>query len=120
MSPEPPDLERLQSAQNIWLATVRPNGTPHLVPIWFVWLDNSAFICTGRSSVKGRNMLANPRVAFALEDGNDPLVIQAEAQLVTEITPAVVAAFQQKYDWRIVDDAQYNAVFRLNPTRVLL
>ena len=30
---------RLQTERNIWLATTRPNGKPHLIPIWFVWLN---------------------------------------------------------------------------------
>jgi len=29
--------QRLQSDANLWLATVRPDGRPHLAPVWFVF-----------------------------------------------------------------------------------
>lgn len=114
------DRARLLRASNIWLATVRPNHTPHLVPIWFVWLDDKAYICTGRGSVKARNIAANPRVVFALEDGSDPVVIQADAKILDTVPSAVAAQFQEKYQWDIHGDSTYDAVIELAPRRVLL
>lgn len=39
----PSDQSRLQEASTIWLATVRPNGTPHLVPIWSFWQQGKVY-----------------------------------------------------------------------------
>ncbi len=113
------DQQRLETAATIWLATVRPNGSPHLVPIWFVWLDQKAFICTGRNSVKARNIAANPHVAFSLEDGSNPLVIQGQAKFLDIIPPTVAEAFQKKYDWTIIGNETYNALIEITPTRVI-
>lgn len=33
---KPQDRARLENAHNLWLATVRPNHAPHLVPIWLI------------------------------------------------------------------------------------
>ncbi|HZQ08401.1 MAG TPA: pyridoxamine 5'-phosphate oxidase family protein [Anaerolineae bacterium] len=112
------DKQRLETAANIWLATVRPNGSPHLVPIWFVWLDEKAFICTGRDSIKARNIAKNSHVAFSLEDGSDPLVVQGEARFLDTIPSAVADAFQKKYDWNIIGNETYNALIEITPTRV--
>ena len=30
--------ERLRTEANVWLATMRPDGRPHVSPIWFVWV----------------------------------------------------------------------------------
>ena len=61
--------QRLQSEGNIWVTTVRPDGRPHLTPVWFVWHAGKAYICISPDSVKARNLSRNPRVALALENG---------------------------------------------------
>jgi hypothetical protein len=116
----PEQIARLEQAQNIWLATVRPNGTPHLVPIWFAWVNDCAYICTARDSVKARNLLSNPNAAFSLEDGNSPLVAQAQAELLDHAPPEVIGAFIKKFSWNIEGDSTYNTVIRLTPTRWVL
>lgn len=114
------DQHRLETSRNLWLATVRPNGSPHLVPIWFVWLDRKAYICTSAESVKARNIRTNPQVAFALEDGNDPVLIEGTARILESMSPEVVAAFQQKFDWNIRTDETYNAIIEITPLKVVL
>ena len=42
----PETTQRLQTEANIWLATVRPDGQPHLVPLWFAWHEGQIFLCT--------------------------------------------------------------------------
>jgi nitroimidazol reductase NimA-like FMN-containing flavoprotein (pyridoxamine 5'-phosphate oxidase superfamily) len=110
----------MAKAPNIWLATVRRNHTPHLVPIWFVWVDDKVYVCTGRHSVKARNIAANARVVFALEDGNDPVVVEADAKILDTAPEAVVAAFETKYQWRIHDDSSYDTVIEITPRRVVM
>lgn len=114
------DIARLRSSSNIRLATVRANGSPHLIPIWFVWLDDKAFICTSLESVKAKNIRANPNVAFSLEDGSDPIVIEAQARQLEMIPPNVAQAFREKYDWNIINDPTYDGLIELTPTRLIL
>jgi general stress protein 26 len=117
---DPADIQRLETERNLWLASVRPNGSPHLVPIWFVWHDDKAFLCTSRESVKARNISKNPNVVFALQDGDNPLVIQAAAQILDEVPKEVTDAFKRKFDWDIQGDKIYNAVVELTPVSVVL
>jgi Pyridoxamine 5'-phosphate oxidase len=48
------DLLR-ESTATYWLATVRPDGLPHAVPVLAVWVDGSLFFCAGESTRKARN-----------------------------------------------------------------
>ncbi len=116
----PVDLARLAEAQIIWLASIRPNSSPHLVPIWFVTNAHRIYICTSVRSVKARNIVRNPHVTIALEDGTNPLVIEGAARRVREIPDAVIEAFRQKYDWDIRKGGTYDAVIEIIPERILL
>ena len=63
---------RLAAEQNIWLATTRPDGRPHLVAIWFGYVDGRFYVCTWGSSVKVNNVAHNPRAVVSLESGAKP------------------------------------------------
>lgn len=58
------------------LATVRPDGSPHVVPIWFVVDDSgpewSLVFNTGRDSMKGRALRVDPRVSVCVDDEAPP------------------------------------------------
>jgi predicted pyridoxine 5'-phosphate oxidase superfamily flavin-nucleotide-binding protein len=100
--------DRLATERNLWLATVRPDGRPHLVPVWFVAVGEQLWVGTGAASVKVANLVAEPRAVVALEDGNDPLVAEVTARIADRPwPPAVVDAFARKYGWDVtveVDD----------------
>jgi len=54
------------------LATVRRDGRPHVVPIWYD-LDGDALVfTTGEQSVKYKNMKRDPRVSIAVDDQTPP------------------------------------------------
>ena len=101
-------MRAIVDERNVWLATVRPDGRPHLAPVWFVLVDHHLWVGTGASSVKVRNLRANPKATVALDDTVDPLVEEVLAEIVDPPFPsAVVEAFARKYGWDItveVDD----------------
>ena len=115
---DPKVKQRLTTESNIWLATVRADYTPHLAPIWFVWIDGKVYVCTAASSVKARNMQANSSVTFALENGNAPVVLEGRARPIGSVPPAVIDAFQRKYDWNIVTDTTYDQVIEIEPLKI--
>jgi PPOX class probable F420-dependent enzyme len=49
------------------LATVRPDGRPHVVPIWFVVDGNDLVFTTWHRSVKALNLARDPRAALAVD-----------------------------------------------------
>jgi len=98
---------KLEQQKNIWMATVRPDGRPHLVPIWFVWADKKVWVSTGSDTVKVENLLQNDRISVALENGRTPTILEGKALLHTELERVpqnVLDAFQEKYGWDILTD----------------
>jgi F420H(2)-dependent biliverdin reductase len=93
---------RLSIERNLWLCTVRPDGSPHVTPIWFVWYDAAFWCCTMSDAVKTRNLTLDPRLSVALEDGTDPVVAEGRAKLHARPYPQpLVERFGTKYDWDI-------------------
>jgi F420H(2)-dependent biliverdin reductase len=112
---------RLATEPIIWLATVRPTGRPHLVPLWFVWAGGGIYLCVAGASVKVRNLVANPAVTLALESGISPVVVEGQATLLARPWPdEVVAGFQRKYSWTITTDAEYDTLIVVTPQRWLM
>jgi len=105
--PGPDVLRRLAEERNVWLCTVRPDGSPHLTPVWFVHDGSRWWIGTDGGSVKVRNIRAESRVSLALEDGGSPVVAEGDAVPRHEPFPAgVVAAFAAKYGWDVTEPEQ--------------
>lgn len=75
---------RLESSHTYWLATTRPDGRPHVMPLWGVWADDAFAFSTGIHSVKARNLRANPRCVVTTQDTSEPVVVEGEATLVDD------------------------------------
>src|SRR3954447_24091951 len=59
---------RLRSNLMAWLTTVRPDGQPVSVPVWFVARDDGTILVYSRpSKAKVRNIAANPKVSLGLD-----------------------------------------------------
>ena len=54
------------------LATVRKDGRPHIIPIWFVLDGDTLIFTTGESSVKAANMRRDARVCLCVDDETPP------------------------------------------------
>ncbi len=54
------------------LATIMPDGSPQVTPVWFDYKDGKIRVNTARGRVKDRNMKANSRVALAIMDPANP------------------------------------------------
>lgn len=102
------------------MATVRPNGRPHLVPVWFVWHDEMICIGMEPDSVKARNLAHNPYVALSLENGDDVLICEGTAETLLRPYPkSLIDLFQNKYGWDIVNDAKHNHFIKVTPQKWL-
>jgi PPOX class probable F420-dependent enzyme len=112
--------EKLNNQSIIWIASVRADGRPHLVPIWFTWHERKIYICIDPKSVKAKNIHHEPRVALALEDGTKPLICEGNATVLHPPYPLPVCAlFKQKYDWDITTETQYTCLVQITPQKWL-
>ncbi len=75
-------VARLESALNYWFATTRPDGRPHAMPAWAVWLDGTLYFEGSPLTRRARNIAANPAVVVHLESGDDVVILEGEAREV--------------------------------------
>jgi len=54
------------------LATVMPDGSPQVTPLWFEFKDGIIRINTAVGRRKARNLDSNPKVALAIVDPTNP------------------------------------------------
>ena len=94
---------RLRSERTIWLATVAPNGTPSVRPVWFVWDGDTFLVFSQPSSAKVRHIAANPSVCLHLdadEWGENVVIVSGEARMAPDHPPAdETPAYLEKYAW---------------------
>ncbi|ELS51401.1 PPOX class F420-dependent oxidoreductase [Streptomyces viridochromogenes] len=70
------------------LSTVRADGSPHVAPIWFVLDGDEVVFNTGKSSVKGRNLARDGRVALCVDDDRPPyafVILQGSARISEDL-----------------------------------
>lgn len=112
--------EKLVNQKNIWIATVRPDGRPHLSPVWFVFHNGRIYISIDPTSVKARNLKTNPQIVAALEDGLKPVICEGTArQLSISADEGAQAEFYRKYEWDLTTENQYNLLIEITPAKWL-
>ena len=93
--------ERMKAARNYWIGATRPDGRPHVTPVWGVWLDDTFYFGAGRNSRKARNLAANPAIVVHLESGDDVVILEGLAERLTAMDPAlyerIAAGYAAKY-----------------------
>jgi PPOX class probable F420-dependent enzyme len=113
-------VQRLAQSRNYWVATVWPDGRPHVMPVWAVWFDDALWFSSSLGSRKIRNLRSNPHCVMTTEQPEDPVVVEGDAEVTTD--PDVIRAFldrtNAKYDTGYgIDflDPSVNATVRVRP-----
>ena len=112
--------QRLASSHDYWLSTVRPDGRPHLMPVWGVWLDGALWFSSSLSSRKARNLARDPRCSVATDDAFEPVVVEGVAERVSDrdLLHQFAQAVNIKYETDIADefyDPDVNGCWRVPP-----
>jgi PPOX class probable F420-dependent enzyme len=69
----PDEVKRLLDAPNFaHLATLMPDGSPQIAPVWVGRESDRILVATGEGSLKARNTRRDPRVALSLVDFANP------------------------------------------------
>jgi PPOX class probable F420-dependent enzyme len=121
-------LDRLRANVIVWFGSVRPDGRPHFVPVWFLW-EQGTILIFSQPNQKVRNIEHNPNVTLALDntyDGEDVILIEGQAHLIEDAS-LLASSYLEKYSARIAalgttpeQMAQaYNKAIRVVPTRFL-
>jgi PPOX class probable F420-dependent enzyme len=115
---------RLADSHDYWVSTVRPDGRPHAMPVWGVWLDACIWFSSSRRSRKARNLAERPDCVVTTDDALNPVVLEGRAELITE--PAEIARFLDTLNAKYATsygidflDPEVNATFRARPAQVI-
>jgi nitroimidazol reductase NimA-like FMN-containing flavoprotein (pyridoxamine 5'-phosphate oxidase superfamily) len=61
--------ELLRTERTMRVGTVSPTGTPHVVPLWFVWHRGTVWINNLRKARRSRDLAAGSPVALCIDTG---------------------------------------------------
>jgi PPOX class probable F420-dependent enzyme len=89
----------------VHLATTHPDGSPHVVPLWFVWREEAVYVSCRRESATWRNVERDRRVALSFNIGRTRqelagAVVFGRAEPLVPEHPAlrgVMSAWFEKY-----------------------
>lgn len=59
----------IEQSRTTTMATLGPNGAPHLVAMWYAVIDGKLWFETKKKSQKVQNLLRNDRITCMIEDG---------------------------------------------------
>ena len=115
---------RLRTSRYYWIGSVRPDGRPHSAPVWGAWNQDAFWFSSSVGSRKARNLRANPHVAVTTEDPVNPVILEGEAELITN--RALIAIFLNRTNTKYGQsygldflDPDVNALFRVFPKKVI-
>jgi nitroimidazol reductase NimA-like FMN-containing flavoprotein (pyridoxamine 5'-phosphate oxidase superfamily) len=93
--------ERLAKAHNFWVASTRPDGRPHVMPVWGVWMEGALYFSTGAKSRKARNLRANPSCVVCGEHARGQIVIEGQARRLSDrkLWKRFSKVYEEKYDF---------------------
>jgi PPOX class probable F420-dependent enzyme len=60
----------LEQSRTATMATIGPTGHPHLVAMWYGWLDGKIYFETKAKSQKAVNLRRDPRISVSVEAGH--------------------------------------------------
>jgi len=121
----------LETARTGKLATVRRDGRPHIVPIWFDLDGDDLIFTTWHKSVKAVNMQRDPRVCLCIDDETPPFAyVQIEGTAVFSDDMAELRRWATRIGGRYMGADQAEAygrrnsvegelVVRITPTKII-
>jgi hypothetical protein len=96
--------DRLKKSRQYWIATTRPDGAPHLMIIWGVWLQDGLWFSTGAMSRKARNLSLNRSCVIGTDNAAEAVILEGTVDVI-DIQQAAFAnfatAYEKKYRWNV-------------------
>lgn len=118
-----------------WFTTVADDGTPHAVPVWFMWHGGRIVVFSEPDTVKVAHVRRGSRVLVHLEaggaHGDDVVILTGTAEIASEDSLAYVQRFREAYIRKYAEAieafgmepdamlAKYSAVIVTTPEKVL-
>ena len=112
------------------LATVNPDGSPHVAPVWFRWDGDVVKVFTQTTAVKVRNIRNDARVSMAVSKQDAPygyVIVNGTAEISNEGIPDEVRAMAIHYKGEVEGEIYIQQALRemefclltITPTKII-
>ena len=86
--------------RTFWLATIHPDGRPHVAGVGAMWVDDRFYFTSGPGTRKSRNLAENPHMVITVALDDIDLVVEGIANRITdETTLTRIAALYAAQGW---------------------
>jgi pyridoxine/pyridoxamine 5'-phosphate oxidase len=106
--------ERLSSTRDYWVGTTKPDGAPHAMPVWALWVDGSLVFSTSPESRKARNLACDPRVTVHVERDDDVIILEGRVEEFA-LDEQIADLYAAKYDHRPEPGSLDDSWYRVRP-----
>ena len=113
-------LKRLAEDVDAWVATASPDGSPYLMPLSFLWTDDTVLLSTALKNPTSLNIQASGQIHLAIGQTRDVILITGTAELVTpeDLPQETADAFATKAGFDPRAATTPYPYFRVTPTRI--
>ncbi|PYX06175.1 MAG: pyridoxamine 5'-phosphate oxidase [Acidobacteria bacterium] len=89
----------LHKSHNYWIATSKPDGAPHVMIVWALWLDGRIYFSTGSKSRKAKNLDRNSKCVMCTERANQAVIVEGVAERVRDLAllRRMLSLYERKY-----------------------
>ncbi len=111
------------------LATIRPDGSPHVAPVWYHYDGERLMVIASRTAVKTRNIRNDPRVALSIATEAAPyeyVLVTGTASVSDDAAPDLLRTMAnhykgvtegRRYADQVLRDADFSTI-TVTPTRI--
>jgi len=90
--------QRLKKSHNYWITTVKPDGSPHTMVVWGLWLNGHLLFSTGSKSRKARNLALNANCIVCTEHAHEAVIVEGIAEIAdVAARRKLIPAYEKKY-----------------------
>jgi pyridoxamine 5'-phosphate oxidase-like protein len=123
-----------QDVPQVHVGSILPDGAPHVVPLWFVWLEDAVFVTCRAGSRVSRNLQRDQRAVLSFDRGRDWLdqagvLVHGRAEFLGQDHPSLqraLSAWFEKYRGALsgagfaayAEQVPNPLVFRVRPDRL--
>jgi len=95
--------DRLKKSRQYWIATTRPDGRPHVMVIWALWMNGLLYFSTGAKSRKAQNLEKNPHCTMCTDHAAQAVILEGvvETERNVEWIRDFVPRYEKKYNWKL-------------------
>jgi len=95
--------DRLKKSRQFWIATTRPDGQPHVMIVWALWMHGLLYFSTGKESRKARNIAQKPKCTMCTDNAAEGVILEGavETERNVERIREFIDLYEKKYKYKL-------------------